>query len=414
MRWSLLICCAAITACVREQPSAAAPLLYVWAGDADTAQPDFLAVIDADTASATYGRVMHTAPVDSRSNGPHHTEHDLTGNTLYANGWGSGRTFVFDVSDRQQPRLLRSFDSAGTWRYPHSFARLPNGNVLATFQSSGDSGYTASGGLVELDSANHVVRAVSGAAPGIPANETWTYSLLVLPDLDRIVSTNTRMGMSPRREAALHAAHRHVAPDVPSFHVQIWRLSDLTLLSTVRLPDVPGGQNANVAEARRTANGEVFVNTFSCGVFRIHGLMTNAPRAEAVFTAPFRDPGYCAVPVVLGNYWIQPQATERAIVSLDMSDPGRPREVSRITLDSTLSDPHWLGLDSAGGRIVATSSGQPWVMMLTVDRATGRLAIDQRFGDGSGARAGVISFDRAAWPHGESGRARPHGAVFTR
>lgn len=412
MRWIFLICCAALTSCAREQPAAPPPLLYVWAGDADTAQPDFLAVIDADTASATYGRVLRTVSSGSHANGPHHTEYELVSNTLYANGWGSGRTFVFDVTNREQPRLARSFDSAGTWRFPHSFARLPNGNVLATFQSSGDSGYTASGGLVEMDSAGAVVRSVSGAAPGVPANETWTYSLLVLPDLDRVISTNTRMGMSPRMVHALEAQHRHVTPDAPSYHVQIWRLSDLRLLSTVRLPDQEGGQNAYVAEARRTANGEVFVNTFSCGVFRLTGLMTDAPRAEAVFLAPFRDPGYCAVPVVLGNYWIQPQATERAIVSLDMSDPARPREVSRITLDSTLSDPHWLALDSAGGRIVATSTGQPWVMMMTIDRTTGRLAIDERFRDASTARPGIITFDRQEWPHGVSGRAQPHGTVF--
>lgn len=396
------------TACARDD-QASGSLLYVWAGDADTAQPDFLAVLDADTASATYGQVLSTTSSGSQNNGPHHTEYQIGAATLFANGWGSGRTFIFDLADRGRPQLAGSFDHHGTWRYPHSYARLPNGNVLATVQSSGDSGYTPSGGLVELDNAGTVVRSASTLTPAVPARENWSYSLLVLADIDRVIGTHTRMGMSPARTASMEAAHRHVSPDAASTHVQIWRLSDLSLLSTVRLPPQTGGNHQYVAEARRTAGGEVFVNTFTCGLFRLTGLQSDTPRAEPALMAPFQDPGYCAVPVVLGNYWIQPNATERAIVSLDLSDPARPREVSRITLDSSLVAPHWLGLDSAGGRIVVTSSDLPWILMLRIDRSTGVLSVDERFGT-----AGQITFDREQWPHGASGQAQPHGAVFSR
>ena len=42
------------------------------------------------------------------------------------------------------------FTRAGGYSYPHSFARIPGGHVLATFQSIGDK-YAPPGGLVELD-----------------------------------------------------------------------------------------------------------------------------------------------------------------------------------------------------------------------------------------------------------------------
>ena len=41
------------------------------------------------------------------------------------------------------------------------------------------------------------------------------------------------------------------------------------------------------------------------------------------------------------------------------------------------------------------------------------LAIDPAFRD-EGAAAPGVSFARGAWPHGESGPAKPHGSVFAR
>src|SRR5438093_3217970 len=47
------------------------PYLAVWAGDADRKSSDFLAILDADPTSATYGKVLRTYPVRSRGNEPH-------------------------------------------------------------------------------------------------------------------------------------------------------------------------------------------------------------------------------------------------------------------------------------------------------------------------------------------------------
>jgi hypothetical protein len=117
------------------------------------------------------------------------------------------------------------------------------------------------------------------------------------------------------------------------------------------------------------------------------------------------------VPVTIGNYWIQPSATERAIVAIDLSDRANPREASRLTLDSAFAGPHWIAVDPAAPRIVITSDDGAWVLIADVDPATGALSLDETFREAGAARAG-LNFDRRDWPHGSGGRAMPHGAVF--
>jgi hypothetical protein len=393
------------------QPDAsagAAGLLYVWTGDADAADADFLAVFDVDPASERYGELLETVPVDGRGNWPHHTEYALeSAGTLYANAWGSGRTFVFDVADARRPRVSHVFGESGGYAYPHSFARLPNGNVLATFQTQPGS-YAPPGGIVELDARGNAVRAVSGAHPSLPTRETWPYSLLVLPEIDRLVTTNTRMGMVTEW---FDTTHVHADADARSPFVQVWRLSDLSPVALLELPPQQGGHNAWPAEPRRLANGDVYVNTFSCGLYRLVDLEGTTPRVEPVLRSPFEEPGYCAVPVVFGNFWVHPSATENAIIAYDLSDRARPREVSRVELGEAFAGPHWLALDPGAPRIAATSDAAGWMLLLDIDPATGALSIDQRFRDAGAAQPG-ISFRRDTWPHGAGGRAMPHGAVF--
>ena len=319
------------------------------------------------------------------------------------------------MKDPLAPRVANSFTTRGPYGFPHSYARLPNGNVLATFQTSGE-GYREPGGLVELTDEGEFVRGVSGVSPDVPRNETWTYSLLVLADLDRVVVTNTRMGLvsewKSMMQAAMDTSHHHVSQEVKSSHVQIFRLSDLALLHTLRLPDNGSGQNAWTAEPRRLANGDVYVNTFSCGLFRIVGVGSDAPSVTPTFFSPHKEGSYCGVPVTIGNYWIQPSlATERVIVSLNLSDPAKPREASRLVLDSAFAGPHWIAADVAGSRIVVTSDEGAWVLIANVDAKTGALSLDEDFSDAGATRPG-LNFDRVEWPHGAAGRAMPHGAVF--
>jgi hypothetical protein len=55
----------------------------------------------------------------------------------------------------------------------------------------------------------------------------------------------------------------------------------------------------------------------------------------------------------------------------------------------------------------------PWVLLANLDRVTGALEVDTTFKAPGVKRAGVY-FGRDQWPHGASGPAVPHGAVFAR
>lgn len=387
-----------------SEGSSQASYLFVWAGDKDEADSDFLAVVDARRSEPTYGQVLATLPVGVGGTMPHHTEYEYPpGDTLFANGWASGQTFVIDVHNPVEPRLVAQFEDVDGYRYPHSFARLPNGHVLATFQSRGDR-YAPPGGLVEMDSRGGGVRSASAATPEIDSSLTWPYSLAVLPEINRAVSTSSDMGMPPLSEWEYHW----------TYHVQLWALDELRLLASVPLPAVDGKEyHFAPSEPRVLDDGSVYVATFGCGLFRIEGLEAEQPFATFVHAFPGSlTPGEeCAVPVVYGDYWIQTTAALPGLIALDVSDPEAPVEASRLVLDERYRMPHWIAADRTSGRLVVTGMDASWVLVVAIHPETGVLSIDETFRDSEAGLAG-IDFDRATWPHGATGGAVVHGALF--
>lgn len=99
------------------------------------------------------------------------------------------------------------------------------------------------------------------------------------------------------------------------------------------------------------------------------------------------------------------------MIALDISDPGRPVEVSRLVLDKRFVMPHWLAADRKGNRLVLTGADQNWLLVLRIDPEKGTLSVDPTFYESGAASAG-ISFDRANWPHGKNGPAVFHGTLF--
>ena len=113
--------------------------LYLWTASVDSTAPDFLAVFDVAPNADRYGALVTTLPVGSGNNDPHHSEHELPADRqLFVNGFSSGKSFIFDLRDAGRPRLAGEFGDQAGFGHPHSFLRLPNGNVLATFQMRHD------------------------------------------------------------------------------------------------------------------------------------------------------------------------------------------------------------------------------------------------------------------------------------
>jgi hypothetical protein len=103
----------------------------------DPPAPDFLAVIDADKSSPTYGKVVNTATVGPLvENEPHHMQYLWhKGDKIFAGGLFSSATYVFDVS--KLPAIQLSGVSLPTdtpcGSIPDAFWTLPDGTAYGTY-----------------------------------------------------------------------------------------------------------------------------------------------------------------------------------------------------------------------------------------------------------------------------------------
>jgi hypothetical protein len=228
-------------------------------------------------------------------------------------------------------------------------------------------------------------------------------------DIDRVVTTS-----APMMED--HSA------DV----VQVWRYSDLKLLHTIEVP--PGkrldGSPVRGAERypfgpRRMTDGSVLMNSFGCAFSRLSGIASDRPKLENVYTIDTPEPprpdatrGACSIPTIVGKYWIMPVGRIHSVVVLDVSDPAKPREVSRL---ETATDfrPHWSAKDPRSDRIIigAELGGEQGMYMLLFDGRSGKLSLDSSFRSAAG-KIGYIDLEAQQWQHGPSGAAWAHAALF--
>ncbi|MDQ2766929.1 MAG: hypothetical protein M3Y30_07205 [Gemmatimonadota bacterium] len=409
-------CLAAIALVSSPSTVSSQSYLFVWAGGRGGSE--FVATIDANPASATYGRVLASAPTGVIGS-PHHTEPVLgPGGHLLANDFHAGRTWLFDLHEPLHPHVLTSFGDVSGYSHPHTFIRLANGRVLSTFQYRAEPGTDAqseataasaisdmahmapmhaTGGLVMMDERGHAFSVGSAADTTIADRRLYPYSVLPIPALDRAISTTTDMD--------------HADTVATSQWIQLWRLSDLKLLRSIALPPGPrGDENTLTGEPRLLADGRsIYIHTFSCGLFLLRGVDGNRP--VATFVKGFEGT-MCGVPILTGHYWIQTVPAMHGVVVLDIADPEHPREVSRLDVGSDES-PHWIAIDATGRRIVLNSAGKGnRLFVINFDPASGHVVVDERFRDPGSDHAG-ISLAGSNWPRDYTGSVVPHGAVFS-
>ena len=400
------------------------PYLLTFAGDKDLHDPDFVAVIDVDPASESFGAPVSTLPIGHGASMPHHTEYVAPppGEPLFMNAHHHELSLRVDIADPLDLKLLGAFSPPGDLRFPHDYTRTPTGTRLVGFlRSNGESPDPAEtttpaahGGVAEYSVEGELLRATSAAVDGL-GKAMRPYAFALLPEIDRFVVTS-----APMMERSW--------ADV----IQIYRYSDFTLLHTLALEPgdagegpIAGSQAAGFGP-RVLPDGTVFLNSYGCTFYHLTDIETEAPSLTPVYalkTPPPRNAnrirGACGIPVISGKYWLQPVGEMHAVVVLDISDPTAPREVSRIRTNTDFL-PHWLAKDPLTNRFAlgAEVGDEKGFFMLRFDEEKGRLSFDRDFNgrDGSGPfarrRAGYISFDRTDWPHGETGPAWGHAAIF--
>ena len=204
---AILLACTLSTAAPKKHT-----YLFAWCGDIESKASDFLAVIDADPASPQYGKVLESLPTGVAGSVPHHTEVEMpAGGLLMANGFEAGRTWIFDLREPLKPRIVTSFGSLGGYMHPHTFVRLPNGNVLATFQYHGGHGpKDDGGGLLEVNNSGQMLRSGSATDPAAAGELIRPYSVELLPGIDRVALSLPTPPCTKRRTAKLRISRRQL------------------------------------------------------------------------------------------------------------------------------------------------------------------------------------------------------------
>lgn len=404
---------------------APSPYVFLFAGDRDEQDSDFLAMIDVDPASETKGEPLSSTPIGYKMSMPHHMEYVAPpgDEPIFMNGHHHEISIVVDVSDRMAMNIKKEFRPPAPLRYPHDYERTHNGTRLVGFlrsegaspdpsESTNPGGH---GGIAEYDIDGNFIRQVSAEAPGL-AKAVRPYAFALLPELDRFLVTSAPM-------------HETSWADV----VQIYSYSDFELLHTIELP-VGTLENGKVLEGSQKAgfgprvleDGSIFLNSYGCAFYHITDIASAKPQLKMVYALKTKAAkndtyirGACGIPIRIGDFWIQPVGHSKAVVVLDISDPTLPKEVFRLKTPGGFK-PHWLAKDPSSNRLIlgAELGGEDGFFMLRVDETNGQLAFDPDFKGTMKGRlwnksyAGYISLSHKAWPHGETGPAWGHAALF--
>jgi hypothetical protein len=266
--------------------------LAIWSSDKETddkpgvLNTDFLAIIDADPKSRTYGKVVNTVSMEGvpganllndlgltdalgltteyglpatgipsdALNEAHHMTHDpiVIGKRsyLYMGGLISAKIFRCDVTDPLRIptcSLVTTAKDVTSFSGVDDFLQAPNGNVLVTYMGAKD--LTTPGGLVEIGLDGTVVGEYVAARPGGPTrympnvnNVTDTgllahpHGIDTRPDLDLLVTSDYEDPLTLATSLTLQGETEDCGTTV-----RFWKLSDLKAGPTA-IAQVPVGK----------------------------------------------------------------------------------------------------------------------------------------------------------------------------
>ena len=162
-------------------------LLYVWTRDGDHKESDFIAVLDVDPKSASYGKVIATAPTNSAANEAHHFGYTAKADRIFGAGMFSNKIFIYDVKGApRSPKLIKTVDLDATgYSGPHTMYAVPEGVMIAMLGAVGGGG---PGALVLLDDDGNFKKAWPVSRPdGQPG---YMYDVGVKPEMNRMITSS--------------------------------------------------------------------------------------------------------------------------------------------------------------------------------------------------------------------------------
>ena len=162
-------------------------ILYVWTRDADHRESDFLTVVDVNSRSRTYGRIIATVPTYSPGNEAHHFGYTANADRIFGAGMFSNRLFIYDVkTEPRAPRLIKTVNLDVTgYSGPHTMYAVPGGVLLAMLGKVDGGG---PGALVLVDDDGGFKQAWPVLRPdGQPG---YMYDVGVKPEMNRMITSS--------------------------------------------------------------------------------------------------------------------------------------------------------------------------------------------------------------------------------
>ena len=328
--------------------------LYVWASDVARVAPDFLAVVDFDRRSPTYGRVLRTVPLPppgNVGNEPHHC-HTSADQTILACGGllsvlkGQNDIFFFDITDARHPKFLRSARAPNS-SVTDEFLALPGGGFLVTNMGSATGG--AGGRVVEFDAQLNLVAEHPAVLPadgkfnphGMDAD--FARNRLVTSDFVNPVTTLNAVAGPPELRSS----------------IRFWDLGARRITRSVFLPDDAGTMDVKLIPGDRRGRA-VTANMFTGRFYTVDpadgswvesfDAATVTPRVETAVRGGM--PGLLALPRD-GKRLIFATIMAGQVVMLDISNPKRFRQLSVVSFGRD-AGPHSVHLTHDGKRLVVT------------------------------------------------------------
>ena len=157
-------------------------VMYLWALPSTPGQgEDFLAVIDVNLASPTYGKIIKKVEVGSVGNEAHHIGFTDDRTKIWAASLNTSRLFIFDVSDQMNPKLIKTVENVPKvtgLSGPHTPYAIP-GRILVSMASGPDG--TGPGGIAEFTNDGQFI--ASHKATNNP------YETVVKPEFNRMITS---------------------------------------------------------------------------------------------------------------------------------------------------------------------------------------------------------------------------------
>ncbi len=376
--------------------------LFVWAGDQARTAPDFLAVVNFDSSSPSYGRVLTTVPLPGEGasgNEPHHVGLSADGRVLACGGLlsvlkGQKEIFFFDVSNPARPRFLSSADPPNS-SVTDDFYPLADGGFLVTMMG-GPKGMHP-GRVVEFDKTLHLV-AEHPSDP--PADGFDPHGISVRPEHNLMVTSDFICPVSTLAATQGDLGLRG--------SVRVWDFRARKILRTIQLPSPMGSIDV------RLIPGDPKLRGYTAGMTddQLYLLDTRAGTARAVFD--FSSIAKGGWPQLMrmtrdGRRLFVTMNMAGKVAMLDTSDPERPKLLAALDLGKD-SGPHYVALsgderrlvvsdyflnEDAAGKVHAEGDHKIHVANVTARN----LVLDPKFN---------LDFNTVA----PSGPARPHGLAM--